>query len=238
MNNVEVTLSKRTNELIQNTAFCDFHITEGSEWQHKCNSWNMLQSHISHPTESSTVLSKLIYEPRSDKKGPKDTELKHQHRLCWIMMKYVACVSCIVMSVNGIGFWHLIVQSVFRHKIHQCFLLNQNVKCITCTGRKYGSFHGYFYSCTQKYSYFFRICMRRSMLSQWSMIEGYLKFKMHWYSMSIVFVVELCAPWSRRRNEKNNKFAIMAPLNWSRMSGPHCNCIGIPTHSHWHSRFL
>ena len=33
----------------------------------------------------------------------------------------------------------------------------------------------------------------------------------------------------RWRNEKNNKFVIMAPLYCSRISGPHCNCIDIPT---------
>ena len=34
---------------------------------------------------------------------------------------------------------------------------------------------------------------------------------------------------NRRRNEENSKFMIMAPFYWSRMSGPHCNCIDIPT---------
>ena len=33
----------------------------------------------------------------------------------------------------------------------------------------------------------------------------------------------------RRRNEKNQKFVMMAPLCRSRMSGPHCNYTDIPT---------
>ena len=34
---------------------------------------------------------------------------------------------------------------------------------------------------------------------------------------------------NRRRNKKNHKFAMMAPLYPSYLSGPYCNCIDIPT---------
>ena len=43
------------------------------------------------------------------------------------------------------------------------------------------------------------------------------------------FVKNALGELLRRRNKKNYKFAMMAPLYWSRMSGPYCNCIDIPT---------
>ena len=43
-----------------------------------------------------------------------------------------------------------------------------------------------------------------------------------------LLVISLYFP-NRRRSEKNHRFAMMAPLYCSRMSGPHCNCIDIPT---------
>ena len=57
--------------------------------------------------------------------------------MTWWNMLHVfhACAHC---QFNRIGLWHLIVQFVFRHEIHQCFILNQIAKGIACSGRKFG----------------------------------------------------------------------------------------------------
>ena len=52
---------------------------------------------------------------------------------------------------------------------------------------------------------------------EWAFSELFWKQK-NWHT-------EIC----RRRNEENHKFAMMAHLYFSCVSGPHCNCIEIPT---------